>query len=416
MSSELSKILVEACNANAVVRGVFSLARNMVSDVVRITVRPVTIRGKCFYQFTSQTQTQQFHKNLEVAESADEMLRLLTTEFRNLNLRTLTAEYSVQHARSGKCFVKRLKRLSGVNTNPIESENAEHASPRLELVNHNRSRNHLIPDGIPCPFLVHTGIMSPSGMVRSSYTKKFRQINRYLEFIRDVVDRLPTDRAIRIVDFGCGKSYLTFAAHYLLSQLLNREVEILGLDLRRDVVDMCSNIAKALSLSKVHFEVGDIASFDLAKSEDLGFEHVDLVISLHACDTATDEAILRAIEWNSQVILAVPCCQQELNKQLSTSSLLPLTQYGIARERLATLATDTMRASLLNAVGYRTQVIEFIETEHTPKNLLLRSVRSTDKTNLFDSASYEQVLSLRKLLRIDPLTLERRLLDKGKLP
>ena len=247
--------------------------------------------------------------------------------------------------------------------------------------------------------------------MRADHSRKFRQINRFLEFIHDIAGALPSDRPLRIVDFGCGKSYLTFATHYLFSSILKRECHIVGLDRRTDVIDTCRKVVNSLSLSNLEFHVGDIAGF-------LSNGPVDLMISLHACDTATDDAIAQAIQWNSCAILAVPCCQHELNELLSETALSPITAYGITKDRFAAIATDTMRASLLTASGYQTQVMEFIDMEHTPKNLLIRAIKRKSGSAGAKAAGDKALTDVRQLrsqLGVGPLTLERRLNEHGVL-
>jgi len=212
------------------------------------------------------------------------------------------------------------------------------------------------------------GVMLPDGQIRSAMYHKFRQINRYLEFVNDILPNLPAEGALNVVDFGCGKSYLTFALHHLLTRIHHREVSIVGLDIKDEVIADCNRIAQVLGCAGLRFEVGRIESFCPSG-------HVHLAVSLHACDTATDEALAGAIRWNCEVILAVPCCQHELNDTLDKNILSGLTEYGILRERFASMATDALRAKFLEWKGYRTQILEFIDLEHTPKNLLLRAIR-----------------------------------------
>jgi SAM-dependent methyltransferase len=254
--------------------------------------------------------------------------------------------------------------------------------------------------------------MDQAGNVRSSHSRKFRQINRFLEFVEDLTDSLPTDRLLHVVDFGCGKSYLTFAVQHLLTVVQGRRCRITGLDRRRDVVAGCQDVAERLGLTNLEFRVGDIASF-------VPSQPPDLVISLHACDTATDDALAQAIRWSATGILAVPCCQQELQKLLPSNPLPPLTSWGIARERFCALTTDTHRAALLDAVGYHTQLLEFIDMEHTPKNLLLRAVRvqsGRPERLAHEQQVFAQATEFRRLLRIPPLTLERLLSEHQLLP
>jgi len=258
------------------------------------------------------------------------------------------------------------------------------------------------------PFLVQTGIMTEAGRVRAKFFHKFRQINRFVEFIRDVAARLPQDRPIRIVDFGCGKSYLTFATHYYLTQIEGRSVDIRGLDQRQDVVQTCRGIVESLQLSNLNFEQSDIAAYQPE-------QQVDMVIALHACDTATDDAIAQAIEWQSDVILAVPCCQHELQSHDSTPAVPLLSRHGILQERFCSLSTDAVRAALLEAVGYQTQVIEFIDTEHTAKNLLIRAVRQTQSTTPGISNNGAELYRFCDVFGIPQLHLQRTLQEKGLL-
>ena len=393
---ELTELLANAAATNALLKATFSGRRSPDSLFLRVAVRPIDVRGGSMLQFTSQTATQEFHKNMSLDDAACELVRLATKDFKNAHFTTDAASFEARFSKKGKCFLSKKPIASTIEMSQLEQP-------------HNRVRNHLIPDGIPCPFLVETGIMSKTGIVLTSHSRKFRQINRFLEFIHDIAESLPSDRPIRVIDFGCGKSYLTFATHYLLTTILKRDVEIVGLDRREDVVKSCSTITEKLGIQNLQFTVGDIAGY-VSKA------NVDMVISLHACDTATDEAIAQAIRWQCKAILAVPCCQHELNTHLSTTALAPITSFGISKERFASLATDSMRAALLNAVGYQTQLLEFIETEHTPKNLLIRGVRTreelaTDATTRTSS----HVGMMRALLGIPPLTLERRLIELGIL-
>ena len=393
---ELSELLSNAAANKALVKATFSSPRSPESLFLRVAVRPIEVRGGSMLQFTSQTATQEFHKNLSLDEAANELVRLATKDFKNSHFTTDSASFEARFSKKGKCFLSKKPIATTTLSVPLEQP-------------HNQLRNHLIPEGTPCPFLVETGIMSKTGIVLASHSRKFRQINRFLEFIHDIAESLPSDRTIRVIDFGCGKSYLTFATHYLLTTILKRDVEIIGLDRREDVVKTCSAIVERLGIQNLRFTVGDIAGY-------VSNANVDMVISLHACDTATDEAIAQAIRWQSKAILAVPCCQHELNSHLSASALAPVTSFGISKERFASLATDSMRVALLNAVGYQTQLLEFIETEHTPKNLLIRSVRNQEcPATDAKTRSRSEVGTLRALLGIPPLTLERKLVELGIL-
>ena len=347
----------------------------------KLTARPVELSGERRYQLAERRGKQEFHLNL----TADELLTRITAEFgerfEQLDLFTPDADYSARVIRKDVARVTRRK--------PSKS------APALT---HDRGKQYLIPEGRPCPFLAEIGVMTPHGQVKAAKQAKFRQVNRFLEFVDDVLPELPPTGVLRVVDFGCGKSYLTFALHYLLTELRGREVEIIGLDLKAEVIADCQRIAKKLGCRGLRFEVGDIAGYVTAGA-------VDLSVSLHACDTATDAALAQAVRWQAKVILAVPCCQHEIFGLLADDSLPGLLRHGILKERFAALATDALRAALLEAVGYRTQVVEFIDLEHTPKNLLLRAVRC-DRPAPEAKERYER---LKAQLGLREFELERRL-------
>lgn len=216
--------------------------------------------------------------------------------------------------------------------------------------------------------------MNKQGDVLKPRYDKFRQINRFLEFVKDIVDELPKDREISIIDFGCGKSYLTFAIYYYLRELCGLDVKITGLDLKKDVINKCNQLSEAYGYDKLIFKLGDIADYE-------GQNNVDMVVTLHACDTATDYALFKAVNWNAKVILSVPCCQHEVNKQIRNEVFSPVLDYGILKDRMSALVTDAVRAEVLKTKGYTTEILEFIDMEHTPKNLLIRAVRSKENGN-----------------------------------
>jgi hypothetical protein len=318
------------------------------SRPARVTVAPVPVGGKLRYRFTAHHTTRTTDENLAPAAAADRLVQLLETGYRQCLLQSTEADWQVL---LGGTEPKVLRRP------PSRPE----AAP-----GHDRVKRRLLPEGVPVPFLVELGVMTAEGKVRASRYDKFRQVNRFLELVEDVLPSLPAG-PLRVVDFGSGKSYLTFALHHLLTVVHERDVEIVGLDLKEDVVADCEALARRLDSTGLRFEVGDIAGADAAPG-------VDLVVSLHACDTATDHALDRAVRAGARVILAVPCCQHELIPQLESPALAPLLRHGTLRERFAAEVTDAARAQLLGAVGYDVQVLEFVELEHTPKNVLLRAV------------------------------------------
>ena len=325
-------------------RAVLSKPRQRVLPA-KVTVDPVDVRAEVAYRFTTHLADRVTHENLP-PEEARERLGLLLVDYRQGLLQTAAADWQVL----GEKVLRRP---------PTRKE-----GPR----EHDRAKRYLLEEGTPVPFLVELGVMTPDGAVRKSRYAKFRQVNRFLELVDDVVPSLRPEGTLRVVDFGCGKSYLTFGIHHLLTVLRGRDVELVGLDLKDDVIAACSALAERDNAKGLRFERGDIASFDAGGP-------VDLVVSLHACDTATDEALAQAVRWNADAILAVPCCQKEAYRQLENDLLAPLLRHGLAKERFAALVTDTLRVQLLELEGYRAQLVEFVPLEHTAKNVLIRAVK-----------------------------------------
>lgn len=327
--------------------------------VLKICVRPVLKGDTLLFQIEEYTKTQVFHKNLD-AKTAGEFLtgKMLSASdalvFRNAVAETRNYTANILVSKKGTVTIKK-KMIA-----PSEKK------PLIQL-SHNRKKQYILEEGIPVPFLIDLGVMTQTGSIVHSHYDKFRQINRFLEYIEDILPALPKDREIRILDFGCGKSYLTFAIYYYLKILKGYPVRITGLDLKEDVIRHCSELACRYGYDKLEFLCGDIACYD-------GCSQVDMVVTLHAYDTATDYALAKAVGWGAKVILSVPCCQHELNKQITNELLSPVLHYGILQERMAALITDGLRAQILEAKGYRTQILEFIDMAHTPKNLLIRAV------------------------------------------
>ena len=347
--------LLEQCLGQNFVHMIISNPRK--SDAARkIDVRPYDERGTIRFQFAEYRNNQVFHQNRTKKEDLEQILRLLAATYRQMEFLTTQKQYTVLVSKKGKVTIKARQEKQPV---------------KIDLT-HNRKKQYILPENEPVPFLVELGVQTAEGKIREKKYKKFRQINRFLEFIRDVLPELSKDREITIVDFGCGKSYLTFAMYYFLKIQRGYQVRMIGLDLKSDVIRHCNELAEKFGYEELTFLEGDISSFD-------GVDRVDLVVTLHACDTATDFALDKAVRWNAQVILSVPCCQHEVNRQIQSKLLQPALKYGLIKERMSALLTDAVRANLLEQQGYAVQILEFIEMEHTPKNLLIRAVKTEKK-------------------------------------
>lgn len=321
----------------------------------KVKVRPMLIRGALVFQAEEFTKTQAFHKNLGAQELKSYLSDMLSGTFKQAEVLSELGSATVLVSKKGTMTVKTRKNP------PVKMQAGE------TKLQHNRQKRYVIPEGHPVPFLVDLGVQTQDGRIVKSRYDKFRQINRFLEFIEDILPKLDKTRENVIIDFGCGKSYLTFAMYYYLHEMKGYPIRIIGLDLKKDVISHCGKLAEHYGYDNLKFYHGDIASYE-------GVDHVDMVVTLHACDTATDYALEKAVRWGAKVILSVPCCQHELNKQMKNDLMEPVLHYGLIKERMAALYTDALRAELLEQQGYRTQILEFIDMEHTPKNILLRAV------------------------------------------
>ena len=324
-------------------------------EVFKVKVRPIMMKGSICFQETISRGTQVFHDNYEKDGMLDRLVRYMEEDFRQLEAQSMDGKLNVLVSKKGRMTIKQQKADSSQNQ-------------MMPDMSHNRSKQYILKEGVPVPFLIDLDVQTAEGTIIKSRYNKFKQINRYLEFVEDILPALPKERTIHIIDFGCGKSYLTFALYYYLHELKQLDVMITGLDLKTDVINKCNQLAERYGYDQLQFFQGDISTFQ-------GAECVDMVVTLHACDTATDFAIKKAVDWGARVIFTVPCCQHEVNKQIENELLSPVFQYGLLKERISALLTDGIRANLLEEAGYETQVLEFISMEHTPKNILIRAVK-----------------------------------------
>lgn len=355
----------------------------------KIKIRPVLIKNELLFQETLYRGAQVFHENFSCEDMGNRIEKYLTETFKQGDFQGASMQATVLVSKKGKMTIK----AKQLQKQTIQRD--------LSELSHNREKQYILQEGKPVDFLVGLGVQTSEGKITKNRYDKFRQINRYLEFIEDVLDKLPKDRTIRIIDFGCGKSYLTFAMYYYLHVLQGRDILVTGLDLKKDVIAHCNELAEKCGYDKLSFEVGDISTYN-------GSEAVDMVVSLHACDTATDYAIEKAVNWGAKVIMAVPCCQHEVNKQIASKELQPILKYGLIKERISALITDAVRANLLEEQGYDTQILEFIDMEHTPKNLLIRAVKKEGAAKMQQKNGIERTM---EFLQIQP-TLQSLLNDK----
>ena len=329
------------------------------NDMEKVKIRPIKIKEEIQWQITVYRNRQVFHSNCTLEETIEKINGFIGTPFRQMQVETVHFTGVVLVGKKGTVTVKK-KIKPAVEKTQEKSE--------VLIASHNREKNYILKEGFPIDFLVELSVMNKEGKVAKNRYDKFRQINRFLEFVEDILPFLPKNRTLRIIDFGCGKSYLTFAMYYYLHVMKGIELEIIGLDLKADVIARCQQLAERLEYRGLHFEMGNIAGYQDSNG-------ADMVVTLHACDTATDYALAQAVNWGASVILSVPCCQHEVNRQIKCEELSPMLKYGIIKERLSALVTDTLRAEILKEQGYDVQILEFIDMEHTPKNLLIRAVR-----------------------------------------
>lgn len=368
-TEKINQIICSAMEKHNLVRMVFSNKRRKALEYRKVTLRPVIIKGEYMYQAEYHYDNKVIHKNIPRYEALDFSEHLIVCDFKQVNILTEAEDIQILASKPDRPRITRRP--------------SERGAAALE---HNRQKHYILMDGKPYDFLIKLGVMTPDGKVRKQHYAKFRQINRFLEIADDCFDELPDDGTLRIVDFGCGKSYLTFALYYYLKLIRKRDVKIIGLDLKSDVIDFCNMTAASLGYDQLSFAVGDIADYDS--------DGADMVVTLHACDTATDFALINAVRWGCSVILSVPCCQHELFSQIREPINDPMFRHGIIKDKFTELLTNSLRGLKLEAAGYKVDMLEFTTLEHTSKNIMIKAVLGTSaEASNRASEEYEKLKS-----------------------
>lgn len=368
------KAVLAQCFTIDFISGTISNPREK-GGIQKVKIRPMLVKDRLVFQLEAFQNNQAFHENLSVEEATEKVQKYME-QFKQLQIMTKKTNYTVLVSKKGKVTVQK---------KAVKGEVKE-----VDL-SHNRSKKYILEEGIKVPFLYDLGVQTEDGKIVKSRFDKFRQINRFLEFIEDILPQLSKDKEVTILDFGCGKSYLTFAMYYYLHELKGYDIRIIGLDLKKDVIHFCNRLSEKYGYEKLQFLEGNISDYT-------GVEEVDMVVTLHACDTATDFALAKAVGWNAKVILSVPCCQHELNRQIQSDVLAPILKYGLIKERMAALITDALRAEYLEGEGYDAQILEFIDMEHTPKNILIRAVKTGKKAK-----NQEAIRKCEEQLHVSPM-------------
>jgi SAM-dependent methyltransferase len=386
--NDIQELLDEIFPNNKIILCVLSnLKTKKEGGFTKVDIKPVLIKDELKYQFAYNYANKVIHRNLDMDDAKEEIDYLIGDIFRQVMLFTTEADYQILISKKGKASILKKK-----------------ASKTQANLSHNRKKNYILEDGEPVDFLIRLGVMNQQGKVVARMYDKFKQINRYLEMVADVIPSINKEKTLNIIDFGCGKSYLTFALYHYLVNVLKLDIRIIGLDLKNDVINFCNEVAEDLNYSNLKFLHGDIAEYE-------GLDEVDMVVTLHACDNATDAALIKAINWNAQAILSVPCCQHEFYDKISAPLLKPMLKHGIIKEKLSSLITDSLRANVLEILGYNVQLLEFIDMEHTPKNILIRAIKSDNKYN---KEAYDDYIKFKEFWGLDKLYIEKELGDRLK--
>lgn len=373
---ELKKSIKEIVEQD-IVKVVISNKKDKEEKYNKIVILLKENSKKKYYQIEKYTDKQVFHENIEIDMLEEKILEFMESKYKQLSAWATNMNFDLKISKKNKVFLGKKK---SNNSNIVAK-------------GHNKEKNYILKEGTIIQPLIDLGVFTKEGKVINSQYDKYKQINRFIEIIDDEI-RKNNYNDLTILDFGCGKSYLTFVLYYYFVKIKNINVKMIGLDLKEDVIKKCNEIAQRYNYENLYFELGDINGFKYNNK-------VDMVITLHACDTATDYALYNAVKWNSNMIFSVPCCQHEFNSQIKTNDLSILTKYGIVQERISALMTDSVRANLLECAGYKTQLLEFIDISHSPKNILIRASKSNISKEKREK-SFEEVNSLIKTFNFNP--------------
>lgn len=366
---ELNNILNDIFNEK-VIKIVVSNKLKSDNKYNKVAVNLLSNSKKEYYQVEKYTDKQVFHENIEINKIQNKLEEIVFNNYKQVNIWTDSFDYDIKISKKGKIHVSKKKSRNILKAN-----------------SHNKQKNYILKEGMIIEPLIDLGIFTKEGKIINSKYDKYKQINRFIELIDDEIKKKDY-KELTILDFGCGKSYLTFVLYYYFTKIKSINVKMIGLDLKEDVIKKCNEIAKRYNYDNLTFELGDINGYKYENK-------VDMVITLHACDTATDYALYNAIKWNVNMIFSVPCCQHEINKNMQSEKLSILNRYGIIQERLSALMTDAIRANLLEAVGYKTQLLEFIDIAHSPKNILIRA----NKSNISKEKRKKSLIEVKNLLQ-----------------
>ncbi len=384
--NELKQIVEEKVKNNEIVKITMSNNKNKSAEFSKITVQPINKKSSVIYQISYFFGTQVKHENV-ATNVTDKILNLIYLGYKQTDINTINSNIKVLTNKKGKhkIIVKNVENKSNLQTS------------------HNKQKNYLLPENTPIQFLIELNIMNKDGYVFSDKRKKFKQINKFLEMLESINDSINENSYI--VDIGCGKSYLTFATYYYFNVIKNKNVHIVGLDLKEDVIKNCDDLAKKLNYANAQFHCVDVKDFKFTQD-------IDLCISLHACNTATDYALYNSIVWNAKAILSVPCCQHELFSQIDDNALKPMLKHGIFKERFCAMLTDTLRSLILEKHGYKSNIIEFIDMEHTPKNTMIKAIKKQTVSKDFIAKKEHEINDILNTFKVKPTLLE--LLQNGK--